>query len=127
MNTSHKRNEFAPKQSASPWQHDNTKAAAALATNLADGAHGPHVAFIARAVFGRGQQQFGVEEGFGVQGVQASVDRHLTHRTQVTVAPDLQFGRVLRRDPEQRGDREEESATRSGESRGICYPASTEG
>lgn len=74
--------------------------AAALATNLTDGAHGPHVAFIAWAVLGWGQQRFGVEEGFGVQGIHASIDWNLTHRTQVTVAPDLQFRGVLRRNPD---------------------------
>lgn len=60
-------------------------------TNLTDGAHGPHVALIAGAVLGGGQQRFGVEEGFGVQSVQTSIDGNLTHRTQVTVAPDLQL------------------------------------
>lgn len=74
--------------------------AAVLATNLTDGAHGPHVAFISWAVLGWGQQRFGVEESFGVQGIQASIDWNLTHRTQVTVAPDLQFGGVLRRNPD---------------------------
>lgn len=69
------------------------------ATNLTDGAHGPHVAFIARAVLWWGQQRFGVEEGFGVQRIQTSVYWNLTHRTQVTVAPDLQFGGVLRWNP----------------------------
>lgn len=74
--------------------------AAESATNLTDGAHGPHVAFIARTVLGWGQQRFGVEEGFGVQGIQASIDWNLTHRSQVTVAPDLQFGGMLCRDPD---------------------------
>lgn len=72
---------------------------AVMPTNLTDGAHGSHVAFIAWAVLGWGQQWFGVEEGFGVQGVQASIDWNLTHRTQVTVAPDLQFGGVLSWNP----------------------------
>lgn len=70
--------------------------AALLATNLTDGAHGPHVAFISWAVLGWGQQRFGVEESFGIQGVQASIDWNLTHRTQITVAPDLQLWGVLR-------------------------------
>lgn len=79
-----------------------------LATNLTDGAHGPHVAFIAWAILGWGQQRFGVEEGFGVQGVQASIDWNLTHRTQVTVAPDLQLGGVLRRNSDRRDNRDGE-------------------
>ena len=81
------------------WHTVKTKAAV-LATNLTDGAHGSHVAFISWAVLGWGQQRFGVEEGFGVQGIQASIDWNLTHRTQVTVAPDLQFGGMLRWNPD---------------------------
>lgn len=87
--------------------------AALLATNLTDGAHGPHVAFIAWAVLGWGQQRFGVEEGFGVQGVQASIDWNLTHRTQVTVAPDLQLWGVLRWNPVKRNERDVELYTSS--------------
>lgn len=78
------------------WWHTLDVNAAVLATNLTDGAHGPHVAFISWAVLGWGQQRFGVEKSFGVQGVQASIDWNLTHRTQITVAPDLQLWGVLR-------------------------------
>lgn len=85
--------------------------AAVLATNLTDGAHGPHVAFISWAVLGWGQQRFGVEEGFGVQGIQASIDWNLTHRTQVTVAPDLKFRGMLRWNPDA-GTRGKQSYTK---------------
>lgn len=59
------------------------------ATNLADGAHGSHVALVSRAEFRRGQQPC------RVQAVQTPIDGNLTHRPQVAVTPDLQLGRVL--------------------------------
>lgn len=66
-------------------------------TNLADGAHGPHVALVSGAKFGRGQQ------AGRVQTVQTAVDWNLTHRSQVTVTPDLQLGGMgLRTDPANR-------------------------
>lgn len=63
-------------------------------TNLADGAHGSHVAFVSRAELGRGQQPR------RVQAVQAPIDRNLADRPQIAVTPDLQLGRVLRGYPE---------------------------
>lgn len=66
-------------------------------TNLTDGAHGPHVALVSGAKFGRGQ------ETGRVQTVQTSVDWNLTHRSQVTVTPDLQLGGMgIRTDPANR-------------------------
>lgn len=66
-------------------------------TNLADGAHGPHVALVSGAKFGRGQKTG------RVQTVQTSVDWNLTHRSQVTVTPDLQLGGMgIRTDPANR-------------------------
>ena len=68
------------------------------ATNLADGAHGSHVALVSRAEFRRGQQPC------RVQAVQTPIDGNLTHRPQVAVTPDLQLGRVLCGDPAARGE-----------------------
>lgn len=53
------------------------------ATNLADGAHGPHVALVSRAEFRWSQQPC------RVQAVQTSIDGNLTHRPQIAVTPNL--------------------------------------
>lgn len=72
------------------------------ATNLADGAHGSHVALISRAEFRWGQQPC------WVQAVQTPIDGNLTHRPQVAVTPDLQLGRMLCGNPAAREGRRED-------------------
>lgn len=67
--------------------------------NLADGAHSPHVALVARAVLRRG------EKSFRIQTLHTSVDGNFADSPQIAVTPDLQLRRVLcRNTAERRGE-----------------------